>query len=182
MNVKQRQTKLKALGYYKGKVDGQNGKLTKTAVLAIQKDYFPKREQDGIAGKKTDILIDCAYNCRNLKYFKLKEFKCTCGHCTGYPAVIDRQLLLNLEDLRKKNGAITITSGLRCAWYNKQLSGSIKNSKHTQGKAVDFYCKKLTSTKAKRTATVKAWKRYKRANYAYANTPNMGNAVHVDVK
>ena len=50
------------------------------------------------------------------------------------------------------------------------------------GKAADFYNAKLTETKAKRTATVKRWYTYKKANYSYANTPGMGNAVHVDVK
>lgn len=182
MNNKTRQKELKALGYYHEKIDGKSSKEFTKAILAIQKDYFPKRYQDGIPGPQTDKLIQSAYNCRDIKNFNLKEFRCPCGHCTGYPAVLNRQLLLNLQSLRKNNGSITVTSGLRCQWYNSRLVGSITRSKHTQGKAADIYNRNPTSTFAKRNALVKSWYRYKKANYAYANTPNMGNAVHVDVK
>ena len=51
-----------------------------------------------------------------------------------------------------------------------------------KGKAADFYNKNLTASKAKRTATVKKWYTFKDANYSYANTPGIGNAVHGDVK
>ena len=40
LSVKQRQTKLKDLGYYKGKIDGKVGTLTKKAYKNLQKDYF----------------------------------------------------------------------------------------------------------------------------------------------
>ena len=183
LGIKKRQEYLKALGLYTGSIDGKWGPKSKAATLALQKKYFKRKsDQDGKYGPDTDKLLQSAYNCRDLKYFKLSEFRCNCGKCTGYPAVMNRQLLLNIEDLRKKNGSITITSGLRCKYKNSSLSGSSSTSRHMSGKAVDFYNANLTGTKAKRNATVKKWYGYKKARYAYANTSGMGNAVHVDVK
>ncbi len=49
--VRELQTKLKALGFYKGSVDGDFGAGTEAAVKAFQKQY--KLTQDGIAGKTT---------------------------------------------------------------------------------------------------------------------------------
>ena len=183
LSVATRQKYMKELGFYKGDVDGKEGSLTKDGYLTMQKAYFKRKsDQDRKYGPDTDKLLLNLWNCRDLKYFKLSEFRCNCGKCTGYPAVLDRQLLLNIEDLRKKNGSIQITSGLRCKYKNNSLSGSSSTSRHMSGKAVDFYNDKLTGTKAKRNATVKKWYSYKKARYAYANTPGMGNAVHVDVK
>jgi len=183
LSVETRQKYMKELGLYEGDVDNDWGPLCKKGTLKMQQAHFERKsDQDGKYGPDTDKLLQNLWNCRDLKYFKLSEFRCNCGKCTGYPAVMNRQLLLNMEDLRKKNGSITITSGLRCKAKNSSLSGSSSNSRHLQGKAVDFYNSKLTATTAKRNATVKKWYSYKKARYAYANTPGMGNAVHVDVK
>ena len=183
LSVRKRQTYMKALGFYDGDVDGDWGALCQKGTLKMQKAYFTRKEDcDGKYGPDTDILLQNLWNCKDLKYFKLKEFRCNCGKCTGYPAVLDKQLLLNIDNLRRLNGPITITSGLRCKYKNSQLSGSSANSRHMSGKALDFYNSKLTGSKAKRTATVKKWYSYKKSRYAYANTPGMGNAVHVDVK
>ena len=61
-------------------------------------------------------------------------------------------------------------------------SGSASQSRHMSGKAADIYSKVLTNTKAQRDKLVKRWYTFKEANYAYANTPNMGNSVHLDTK
>lgn len=53
--VRQIQTKLKQLGYYKGNIDGIFGKDTKTAVIAFQKNCG--LTQDGIAGPKTLLYL-----------------------------------------------------------------------------------------------------------------------------
>lgn len=175
---------LKTLGYYNGAIDSYVTPEYTAAVLKFQKDAFTRaKDKDGIGGNDTWIAVQNFVNCKDLKYFEPEEFRCTCGHCTGYPAVMDKQLLKNIEYLRKDSGApITITSGLRCKWKNSRLSGSSSTSKHMIGKALDFYSKVLTNTKAKRTAMVKRWYTFKKSNYSYANTPGMGNAVHVDVK
>lgn len=181
--AKKIKTYLKATGYYKGEIDSYVTPEYTKAVKTIQNKYFTREsDRDGIGGADTLKLAQNIYNMRDIKHFKLAEFKCNCGHCTGYPAVMNRQLLKNLDDLRTKFGSITITSGLRCKWKNSRLSGSSSTSLHMIGRAVDFYNRVLTSTKARRNSMIKRWYTYKKARYAYANTPGMGNAVHVDVK
>lgn len=52
--IKEIQTRLKALGFYKGKIDGSFGYGTEKAVKELQKARgFSKSEQDGIVGKFT---------------------------------------------------------------------------------------------------------------------------------
>lgn len=181
--AKKIKTGLKKLGYFDGAIDSYVTPEYTAAVLKFQKKAFKRKaDQDGIGGNDTLIAVNTFVNFIGIKHFKPEEFRCNCGHCTGYPAVIDAQLVKNLEHLRKNYGAITITSGARCKWKNSNTSGSSSTSRHMKGKAADFYNAKLTGTKAKRTATVKKWYTLKNANYSYANTPGMGNAVHVDVK
>lgn len=181
--AKKIKTGLKKLGYFNGAIDSYVTPEYTAAVLKFQKKAFKRKEdQDSIGGNDTLIAVNTFVNFIGIKHFKPEEFRCNCGHCTGYPAVINAQLLKNLDHLRKNYGSITITSGVRCKWKNSRLSGSSSTSRHMTGKAADFYNNKLTGTKAKRTATVKKWYTLKSANYSYANTPGMGNAVHVDVK
>lgn len=185
LSVKTRQEYLKALGFYSGSIDGKEGPLTKAAYKALQKKwFFRSKDIDGIYGKNTDILLQSAYNMRDIKHFKLSEMKCKCGgkYCTGYPAVIDRQLMKNLDYLREKSGAsMHISSGLRCTTHNRNVGGS-STSRHKQGKAADINSSVLTPTKAKRQALVKRWKGFKKNRYAYSDKNNMGNSVHLDVQ
>lgn len=181
--AKKIKTGLKKLGYFDGAIDSYVTPEYTAAVLKFQKKAFRRvADQDGIGGSDTLIAVNTFVNFIGIKHFEPEEFRCNCGHCTGYPATVDAQLLKNLDNLRKNYGAITITSGVRCKWKNSSLSGSSSTSRHMKGKAADFYNAKLTGTKAKRTAMVKKWYTYKNANYSYANTSGMGNAVHVDVK
>lgn len=82
-------------------------------------------------------------NIKDFKNFKLSEIKCKCGgkYCNGYPTGFSYELLRQLQDIRNHFGkAVIITSALRCSKHNSNVGG-VKNSKHTQGKAVDFYVK-----------------------------------------
>lgn len=182
LSVRTRQTYLKALGMYKGAIDGIAGPKTKTAYKTLQNKYFTrKQDRDGIYGNNTDILLQSAYNCRDSKYFKLSEFRCKCGgSCTGYPAVISSKLISILDALRAYYGKpITITSGVRCAAYNKRVGG-VSNSTHKKGRAADIYIPGVTNTAANRKKVVS--KAYALgAAYSYANTAQMGNAVHINV-
>ena len=182
LSVKKRQTYLKELGFYTGRIDGIEGKLTKAAYLALQKKYFKrKKDRDGIYGKNTDILLQSAYNCRDLKYFKLEEFECGCGgkYCTGYPAVISRSLVLKLDrNLRPKYGAIIIKSAVRCSKWNSRVGG-ITNSRHKTGKAVDFQCAESRKGVSYRNQIIAYCKKIFR--YCYGNTTGMGASIHVDV-
>ena len=67
LTIKERQEYLYFLGYYKGKIDGIEGKLTKQAYSRLQNDYFfRKKDKDGIYGKNTDTLLKCVYNVKIL--------------------------------------------------------------------------------------------------------------------
>ena len=181
LSLKTRQTRMKELGFYTGKVDNKEGPLTKKAYLKMQKKYFPKSEQDGDYGAKTDILLQSLWNCRDLKHFKLEEFKCDCGgrYCTGYPAVMNRTLLTKLDKtLRPKYGPMTILSGVRCNKRNAEVGG-VPNSKHKLGKAADFQCAESRKGVSSRNDIVKYCLKHFR--YAYGNTPGMGASIHVDV-
>ena len=193
LSIRERQTYLKKLGYYSGTVDGIEGAKTKAAYKAFQEAYGLK--VDGIYGSKTNSKLKEV--CREIykvdwnqsKYFKKYEFKCNCGgkYCNGYPAEIDPQLVINLNKLREKFGKpVTITSGLRCKKYNNSLPGSSATSRHMRGKAVDIYIPGVTNTEAGRKKVMAYWKRLNGYGYTYCNIggnhPNMGNAVHVDVK
>ena len=181
LSVKNRQSYLKTLGFYKGKVDGKAGKLTKAAYKALQDRYFlRKKDRDGKYGRDTDTLLRSAYNCRGLKYFKLEEFRCKCnGKCTGYPAVISRSLVTKLDSLiRPKYGATTITSGLRCKAHNKSEGGA-SNSRHTKGKAADWKNGESCKGSVSRNAIIRYCN--KNFHYSYGNTAAMGSSIHTDV-
>lgn len=200
LNIKTRQKYLKELGFYTGQIDGLEGPLTKSAYKKLQNKYFTRaKDKDGIYGNNTDILLQSAYNCKNAKYFKLNEFKCGCKgeNCTGYPTIIKQSLVSNLDSVRKKYGKpITITSGLRCAIYNRRVGG-VSSSDHIKGKACDIYISGgQSSTHSKRVEIVNYWDTLANAKYAYCNgymkyvgskstvynSKTMGNATHVNVK
>lgn len=200
LDVKTRQKYLKELGFYKGEIDGSVGPLTREAYKGIQDAYFRRKsDRDGLYGLNTDILLRSAYNFINIKNFKLSEFKCKCGgkYCTGYPAVVDRNLIRYLQMMRENRGkSITITSGLRCPTYNKKIGG-VSGSSHTKGKAADIYMSIVSNTHAGRVGLVNQWvTSYANSLYAYCNgymkyngkpatvyySKTMGNATHVNVK
>ena len=181
LKIKTRQKYLKTLGFYDGKIDGKWDKDCELATLKLQKKYFPAREQDAEYGTKTDILLRCAWNCRDLKYFKLEEFRCGCKgrYCTGYPVVISRSFVKKLDKkVRPKYGAMTITSALRCTTHNKNVGG-VSNSCHRLGKAADFVCKESCKGHEERAKMIKWLKGI--FKYSYGNTSGMGNAIHVNI-
>lgn len=197
LSVKTRQTYLKELGFYKGSVDGKVGALTKQAYKDLQNKYFiRKKDKDGLYGKNTDVLLRNAYNvhlyCKN---FELEEFACHCKgkYCTGYPAELSIYALQNIQKVRDKYGATTITSPLRCSKWNSLQKGSSSSSKHKSGKAFDWTNAK-TKTLEGRKEQMNYWFTLKYPNYSYCNgwektskraysytAKNMGNAVHGDV-
>lgn len=167
----------------------------KDGILKMQKKYF-KREKDcdGIYGQNTDKLLRHLHHVNvYTENFKPEEFRCTCGHCTGYPTWMRVNELKNIQTIRTHYGKpMTITSGLRCSYENAKLAGSSRESKHMEGKAVDFYMPGVTDTLANRRAAVNYIKRLKNHNYTYGNgisskeanvsAPNMGNALHTEVR
>lgn len=83
-------------------------------------------------------------NIKDFKNFKYDEFKCHCKgkYCNGFPASFSYELAKNLQNIRNHFGkAVIITSAVRCQKWNDSLKGSVKNSLHIKGRAVDFYVK-----------------------------------------
>lgn len=163
-------------------------KTFQTAVM------YPKYV-DGVYGPQTENALISAINVkRNTKNFSVKEFRCECGgrYCCGYPATLKVEMLRNIQAIRDHYGRpITVTCGLRDKTYNSKLGGSIQNSLHLSGRAVDFYQKGVTDTLANRKASIKWIKTLPNHHYTYGNginsygngvsAPYMGNALHTDV-
>ena len=132
MTVKQIQCLLTYLGYDPGPIDGIDGQKTRQAIRDFQ--AAEGLSVDGVAGEQTETrLKDAVWQDRfakdnivpssgqppdlptwwsKYKWFAPSEFRCPCGKCGG--------------------------SGYRCQSYNDSLAGSVKNSRHVQGKAVDI--------------------------------------------
>lgn len=187
MTVKQIQCLLAYLGYYVGKIDGITGQMTKAAVKAFQKDYGTL-EADGIAGAATQKALKHAVSYGmpakkepknfwdEIKYFTREEFKCGCEgkHCNGFPAEPSEKLLKLADRVREHfNAPASVSSGVRCQKHNDSLPGSVPNSKHRIGTAMDFCIKGMPSS------IVLAYVQKQSAtNYAYAID---GSYVHMDV-
>lgn len=187
LSVLERQKYLKDLGFYSGELDGMEGPATKAAYKALQDKYFTrKQDKDGFYGENTEKLLINAWRvAAYTKNFTVDELKCECdGACTGYPAILDIYLLANLQALRDKYGATTVTSALRCEKQNTAIGG-IPKSLHKEGRAVDFR-NKNTATLALRQQVMNTFKTLPNWRYTYCNVngnyPNMGNCIHIDVK
>ena len=150
---------------------------------------------DGIYGPQTDNALRTAWNVHlYCKDFKTKEFMCECGgkYCGGYPDYMKPSELMHIQTIRDHYGRpITITSGLRCKGWNKHLNGSVENSGHLTGLALDFYQAGVTDTVANRKASMKyirALPNHKFSYGAYMNGTDgiyrkasyMGNAMHTE--
>lgn len=171
---------------------------SKANIMALQKKYMCRSSDvDGIYGPNTDNMLRTVYN--TLKYtknFDAKEFRCECGgrYCCGFPSYMKPHELITIQAIRDHWGRpITVTCGMRDATYNRKLNGSVANSKHLTGSAIDFYQRGVTDTLANRKMAIKWMKRnLPYLNYAYGNginssgysvrAPYMGNALHVDTK
>ena len=173
---------LKDLGY-----DYENG-----GVLAIQKKYFADPDEwDNKWGKHTDALARHLHNVwKYTEDFKAEEFRCPCGNCTGYPTWMKSNELKNVQSIRSHFGKpMHVTSALRCGSWNSRCGG-VKDSRHLEGRAVDFYMAGVTDTLARRKTAINWMRHLPKFHYAYCNgwnsygrsvsRPSMGNAIHID--
>lgn len=194
LTVNKRQLYLKEAKYYNGEIDGKMSSI-RDAILKMKKDYADVMTTKEINNVYTQnfnrLLVNDNRVRRHTKNFSLKSDKkllCQCGgkYCNGAPKLLDEQLLINLQKLRDEFGPVVITCGLRCSGYNNSLVGSVPNSGHTKGKALDIYISGVTDTEAGRKKVMKFWKGLPKYKYTYCNIggnyPNMGNAVHIEVK
>lgn len=198
MTIKQRQCLLVFLGYDTGGIGNGWGKKSRQAVECAQEDlgipadgvWGPQTEAavleavytydvDAPAEQETDIDDpELAERFKGIRYWSPEEFRCQCygKYCNGFPALPDRTLLELVEDIRDKAGAPGHrSSGLRCQTHNDLQPGSVPDSRHRTGKALDFMIEGMTGHQL--LAMVQA---DKRCRYAYI----IGNGpyVHVDVE
>lgn len=154
--VKELQNGLTVRGYSLGKVDGDFGEKTETAVKAFQKDAGLKT--DGVVGENTQKALD---NIKVLsvktdgnksisKNFKVKEFACKDG---SDQLVLDEDFIVSkIQKIRTHFGVpVTINSAYRNATYNKKVGGS-SNSYHVKGRAFDIVVKGKTPTEVAKYA------------------------------
>lgn len=185
MTIEQAQCLLKYLGYYVGAINGKNGTLTKVATKAFQKD-FGGISVDGVIGHQTEKAMKHAVaygitvksSCDfwdEIEYFTRDEFACPCPRCGGFPAEPKEKLVRMAEQVRKHfDSAALVSSGVRCQEHNDELSGSVPNSRHILGKAVDF------RIKGKSGAAVLAYvQTLPGVRYAYNID---GTYVHMDIE
>lgn len=165
MTIEQRQYLLAYLGYYVGDFTDNWTQECKVACRAFQED-FQGIAVDGYGGPETDKALKhaVAYGMpakkvesttttnksgfwKEIKYFTKDEFRCPCGKCGGFPVEPKEALVRIVDEMRGAFGKAVIIvppdghsggSGVRCQRYNDSLSGSAPNSRHVQGKAVDF--------------------------------------------
>ena len=172
------------------------GEYNKVNILKFQKMAFSNtHEHDAVYGKNTDIALRHWHHVKlytNSKNFRPEEFKCTCGKCTGYPTWMRVNELKHIQTIRTHYGRpMEITSALRCPYGNSKVGG-VPNSAHLSGKAVDFYIAGVTDTLEHRRSAINYIKRLKNHDYsygdgitstgAYKEVPQMGNAIHTQVR
>ena len=162
---------------------------------SFQKKYLYARYVDGVYGKNTENALLTAIHCkRYAPNFNALEFRCECGgkYCSGYPSYMTPEIIKNIQAIRNHwSKPVTVTCGLRDKTYNSKLGGSIQNSLHIHGRAIDFYQSGTTDTLANRKKAIKWIKKQSFHHYTYGNginsygngisAPYMGNALHTDV-
>lgn len=194
MTTLQIQALLTYLGYDPGEVDGLPGKNTRRAVLAFQAQ--DGLEQDGSPGPLTQAaLLDAVAAGRfrsegtkapekntgtwwdEIRYFKREEkgIACPCGRCGGFPVEPTERLMRLADRVREAAGApMCPSSTVRCQAHNDELSGSVSNSRHLSGKAMDFCIRGWGADR-----TLALVRQQPEVRYAYVID---GSYVHMDVE
>ena len=75
-------------------------------------------------------------NVKLSKNFHLREYECSCSHCSE--TLVDLDHVVKLQKLREDLGAsVRITSAYRCPKHNAAVGGAA-NSQHKEGTATDI--------------------------------------------
>lgn len=189
MTIKQKQCLLAYLGYYNGEIDSIWGRQSMLATERFQDDYqlgangifdgaTEKKILEVIAsGEKPKETTSTGTFWDEIEFFDRSEFKCTCNGrgCNGYPVEPEEKLIRVADRVRKHFGSsATVSSGVRCSLRNSELKGSVTNSRHLSGKAMDF------SVAGKSAKEVLAYvQKQPEIRYAYAIDSGY---VHMDIQ
>lgn len=141
MTVEQKQCLLHYLGYYKGAVDGIWGQKSQKAQKEFLRDWGSGDVEAKLKHAVTNGMPKAADFWDEIQYFSREEFKCKCGgkYCDGYPAEMQRDVVILADRARKHFGTPGhVISGLRCSRHNTN-SGGVSNSQHMYGEAIDLY-------------------------------------------
>ena len=193
MTTRQVQALLTYLGYDPGDVDGLPGKNTRRAVLAFQ--AAEGLTADGSPGPLTQAALLEAVACgrcrqaqasgaqtvpewwADIRYFKRTDsgIACPCGRCGGFPVEPTERLMRLADRVREAAGApMCPSSTVRCQAHNDELSGSVPNSRHLSGKAMDFCIRGWGADR-----TLALVRQQPEVRYAYAID---NRYVHMDVE
>lgn len=142
--IKRIQGLLIKLGESPGEVDGWWGVRSDAALNAACKRYGVTADHTTAAENPTAMFW------KEIRYVPRVEWRCPCGRCGGFPVEPQEKIVRFLEDLRVHfNKPVYISSGVRCQAHNDELPGSVFNSRHLSGKAVDFCVEGMSATSVK---------------------------------
>lgn len=138
INIRQVQRLLRNLGHDPGNIDGVWGPNSQAALDAAQTETG------------TNAADQSASFWDDIQFVPRAEWRCPCGRCGGFPVEPQEGIVRFLDALRAHFGRpVDISSGVRCAQHNAELPGSVYNSRHLSGKAVDFRVRGLGSAAVK---------------------------------
>ena len=193
MTAKQIQCLLAFLCYYSGSIDGQWRQSYLDAVICFQDDFGgiavdgdpgPETQKAlrhavsyGMPGREAQDELESDDFWPIVRYFKRKEFRCTCGKCGGFPVEPQKEMVLTVDEIRHRLGVpVSIVddggSGIRCEQHNKDVKGA-KNSQHLYGLAADLHSSKSPE------------EMYRVAEEVMGNTGGIGIykwGIHVDTR
>lgn len=109
-------------------------------------------------------------------HFSPSDFFCKCAdpNCEGKKRVhMKHEVLAVAERVYEHFGSVIVTSGIRCAKHNAAQPGSVPNSRHLSGRAIDFVVRGFSAGDL-----LSYVQRQKEIRYAYAID---ATAVHMDV-
>lgn len=183
MTNEQKQCLLRYLGFYAGEIDGIWGEKSRRATIDFQRAYMGTA--DGAFGAATERRILEVISTgespkksddfwQDIRYFARAEFRCPCGKCGGFPVEPSEALVRLADKVRAHfNAPATVSSGVRCQEHNDELPGSVPNSYHVLGKAMDFCVRGVTGN------ALLAYVKTLPVHYAYQID---GSFVHMDVR